>query len=87
VPEAILHKRDRLTEEEWAIMRAHPDSGACILAPLAALQAVIPLVRYHHERSTPRWWSSSAPCRSPTRRFPIMPPHSRPLLIGIAPRW
>ncbi len=31
-------------------MRAHPAIGARILAPIAALDAVIPLVRHHHER-------------------------------------
>lgn len=50
IPESILHKPRRLTVEERAIMRAHPAIGARILAPIAALDAVIPLVRYHHER-------------------------------------
>jgi putative two-component system response regulator len=50
IPEAILNKLGRLTAEEQAIMRAHPAIGARILTPIAALDAVVPLVRYHHER-------------------------------------
>jgi putative nucleotidyltransferase with HDIG domain len=50
IPEAILNKPRRLTAEEQAIMRAHPAIGARILTPIAVLDAVVPLVRYHHER-------------------------------------
>ncbi len=50
IPEALLNKPGRLTDEEWAVVRAHPDIGARILAPLGALQEILPLVRYHHER-------------------------------------
>ena len=50
IPESILNKPDRLTEEEWAIMRMHPDIGARILAPISTLRRAIPLVRHHHER-------------------------------------
>jgi len=50
IPEAILHKPGSLTGEERARMRAHPEIGAQILGPIAALGVVIPLVRHHHER-------------------------------------
>src|SRR6185312_4942849 len=50
IPESILHNPSRLTEEEWAIMRTHPDIGARILAPIASLRPAIALVRHHHER-------------------------------------
>jgi putative nucleotidyltransferase with HDIG domain len=52
VPDSILNKPGRLTTEEFAEMRKHPEHGARILAniqsPLVA--AVLPGVRYHHER-------------------------------------
>jgi putative two-component system response regulator len=50
VPDAILHKKDRLTEEEWVIMRAHPARGEDICRPMKSLQNVLPVIRSHHER-------------------------------------
>jgi diguanylate cyclase (GGDEF)-like protein/putative nucleotidyltransferase with HDIG domain len=50
ISESILQKPGDLTAEEQEIMRAHPEIGARILSPIAALVAVTPLVRHHHER-------------------------------------
>jgi MFS family permease len=46
----ILNKPERLSEEEWEIMRRHPDIGADMIAKHSALASVAPLVRGHHER-------------------------------------
>ena len=46
----ILNKPGPLTEEEWEIMRRHPDIGADMIAQHSALAEVAPLVRHHHER-------------------------------------
>jgi hypothetical protein len=50
IPDAILCKPGRLTPDEWAVMRTHPEIGVRMLAghPLAAL--VEDVVRWHHER-------------------------------------
>lgn len=50
VPDAILRKTDRLTDEEYAVIKTHPSMGARMLAghPLAAL--VHDAVYQHHER-------------------------------------
>lgn len=50
VPDAILRKTDRLTDDEYDIIKTHPSMGARMLAghPLAAL--VVDAVRLHHER-------------------------------------
>ena len=50
VPVTILDKKGLLTEEEWAVMRSHVTIGARILEPLTALEDVLPIVLYHHER-------------------------------------
>lgn len=50
ISESILQKPGDLTTTEQEIMRAHPVIGARILSPIAALDAVTPLVRHHHER-------------------------------------
>ncbi|KAF0111396.1 MAG: metal dependent phosphohydrolase [Rhodospirillaceae bacterium] len=50
VPDAILRKPDRLTEQEFAVIRSHPTMGAELLHdhPLAPL--VLDAVLHHHER-------------------------------------
>jgi PAS domain S-box-containing protein/putative nucleotidyltransferase with HDIG domain/excisionase family DNA binding protein len=52
VPDYILQKPGRLNADEWAIMRAHSAKGADILSAgnSAALAAIVPMVRSHHER-------------------------------------
>ena len=52
VPDAILKKPGRLTAEEFAEMKKHPMQGVRILANIQgpAVAAVLPGVRYHHER-------------------------------------
>ena len=50
VPEAILMKKDRLTDLEFEIIKKHPVIGAEILSPVQFLKNVIPLVLYHHEK-------------------------------------
>jgi putative nucleotidyltransferase with HDIG domain len=48
-PEQILHKRGPLSDEERAIMNAHPDRGANILAEMAPFRPLVDFVRYHQE--------------------------------------
>jgi putative two-component system response regulator len=50
IPESILNKTGRLTEEEWTIMREHPVIGERICKPLKSLRLVLPIIRHHHER-------------------------------------
>lgn len=50
VRDDILNKPGPLTEEEWDIMRSHPDIGADMIEQHSALREVAPLVRHHHER-------------------------------------
>jgi putative two-component system response regulator len=50
VPDAILLKPARLTDEEWKIMREHPVVGERICAPLKSFRLVLPIIRHHHER-------------------------------------
>jgi HD-GYP domain-containing protein (c-di-GMP phosphodiesterase class II) len=53
IPDSILLKPGRLTEEEEAIMRAHPVKSAEIIQPLTSVpffKTVLPGIRHHHER-------------------------------------
>lgn len=49
VPDEVLKKGDRLTPEEWAIMKQHPVTGEHICKPLQSLRLVTPIIRHHHE--------------------------------------
>jgi putative nucleotidyltransferase with HDIG domain len=50
VPDAVLRKTERLTDEEFDLIRRHPVDGEAILSPLASLADLLPAVRQHHER-------------------------------------
>jgi len=50
VPEAILQKPGSLSPEEWRIMRAHPVTGAQIVAPFEFFEGAARVIRHHHER-------------------------------------
>ena len=50
VPDAILSKPGRLTDEERAIMETHPVLGEEIVRKSPQLAATLPGVRHHHER-------------------------------------
>ncbi|MGA7363825.1 MAG: HD domain-containing phosphohydrolase [Candidatus Sulfotelmatobacter sp.] len=50
VPDAILLKPGRLTEDEWKIVREHPVVGERICAPLKSFRLVLPIIRHHHEK-------------------------------------
>jgi putative two-component system response regulator len=50
ISDTILMKPGALTAEERRVMEAHPVIGDRMLAPLALLEPVRPIVRHHHER-------------------------------------
>ncbi|MDP3142698.1 MAG: HD domain-containing protein [Candidatus Omnitrophota bacterium] len=50
IPEIILNKIEKLTDEEFKIIREHPMKGVTILQPIKELSECIQGVKYHHER-------------------------------------
>lgn len=50
VPDAILHKPGPLTEEEWRVMRTHPELGALLVADVQQLERAREVILAHHER-------------------------------------
>ena len=50
VPERILMKPGPLTDDEWVVMRQHPDTGARVVGPLGLSDTVLDIVLHHHER-------------------------------------
>ena len=51
LPAALLNKTDRLTDDEWALMKSHVEHGVRILSENNDTPAeVLDIVRTHHER-------------------------------------
>lgn len=50
VPEYVLLKPGRLTDDEFAKIKMHPEIGAAILDPVEFPWPVLPVVKYHHEK-------------------------------------
>ena len=50
VPDSILLKTERLTEDEYSEIKNHPAIGAHILSNATMFQDIIPIVKHHHER-------------------------------------
>jgi len=50
VPDEILNKPGRLTEEEFAVMKTHTAMGADILKDITMIKDVANGAKYHHER-------------------------------------
>jgi putative nucleotidyltransferase with HDIG domain len=50
ISDAILHKKESLTEEDWKVIKEHPDKAVRILEPLKFLSAVRDVIAGHHER-------------------------------------
>lgn len=77
VPDRIITKPDRLTDEEYEEIKKHPEIGAKILEPVEFLADVVPCVRHHHE-----WYDGSDrgyPCRLIGDRIPLP---SRVILVA-----
>lgn len=50
IPDAILLKNGRLTDEEMALIRLHPRTGVNILSQVKLLEPMTPAILEHHER-------------------------------------
>ena len=50
VPDRILQKPGRLTDEEYHVITRHPVLGAEIVAPVGEMEPVLAVVKHHHER-------------------------------------
>ncbi|MGO4106139.1 HD-GYP domain-containing protein [Paenibacillus sp. YAF4_2] len=50
IPDHILMKPGRLTDEEFDVIRQHPAIGYELLKDLPEVNDILPIVRWHHER-------------------------------------
>lgn len=68
MPDSLLLKPGKLTEEEWKIMRKHPEIGESICRPLRTLKNVCPIILTHHER----WNGSGYPNQIKGKDIPYL---------------
>ena len=50
IPDGILNKPGKLTDEEWKLMREHPAIGERILRAIPGMGGIARIVRHEHER-------------------------------------
>ena len=50
IPDEILYKPGKLSQEEYELMKLHPILGEKMIFPVKALRHLCPIVRGHHER-------------------------------------
>ena len=67
VPDSILHKPDKLTDEEWIIMRKHPQHAYDMIQPIEYLRPALDIPYCHHEK----WDGSGYPRRLKGEEIPL----------------
>lgn len=50
IPDEIINKPGRLTDEEYAVIKEHPKKGAKILSAVTEMPGLVTGARWHHER-------------------------------------
>lgn len=50
IPDAILWKKGKLTTEEWAVIRKHPEHGVNFVRDIPFLSGAVEIIQNHHER-------------------------------------
>jgi HD-GYP domain-containing protein (c-di-GMP phosphodiesterase class II) len=68
IPEQVLNKEDRLTDEEWENIKKHPLTGVNILNHIEEFQEILQGVKYHHER----YDGSGYPCGLKGEEIPLI---------------
>jgi putative two-component system response regulator len=68
ISDSILLKTDKLTEQEWSVMRRHPEIGANLVRNLSSMRLTLPIIRHHHER----WDGSGYPDGLAGEKIPLL---------------
>lgn len=67
IPDSILFKPGKLTDEEWEIMKRHPVYAYEMLAPIEYLKGALDIPHFHHER----WDGSGYPLGLKGEEIPL----------------
>jgi len=68
IPDRILLKAGKLSDDEARVMREHCQYGARLIEELPAFQGAIPVIRHHHER----YDGTGYPDRLAGERIPVI---------------
>jgi len=68
VPDAVLFKADKLTDEEWEVMKKHPQYAHDMIASIEYLQPALDIPYCHHEK----WDGSGYPCGLQGEEIPLV---------------
>lgn len=68
IPDEILQKPGPLTDDEWVIMRRHPEMAYQMLSQIKYLEKAITIPYYHHER----WDGSGYPHKLKGEDIPLI---------------
>lgn len=50
IPNELINKAGKLTEEEFDIIKSHPEKGFLLVKDMHFFKKYLPVIRYHHER-------------------------------------
>lgn len=50
IPDSVLNKRRRLSDDDWRLIKRHPMLGSEIVTNIGHLAAIAPDIKHHHER-------------------------------------
>jgi putative nucleotidyltransferase with HDIG domain len=78
VPDAVLTKPGRLTDDEFELIKRHSEDGAGIVRRFGPLRATVPIIRHHHER----WDGSGYPDGIAGEQIPL-----EAAIVGLADAW
>jgi putative nucleotidyltransferase with HDIG domain len=78
IPDAILLKPGKLTEDEYERMKEHSAEGARIVGKLRSLQPIVSIVCHHHER----WDGRGYPDGLAGQDIPLLA-----AIVGLADAW
>ena len=67
IPDHVLKKPGKLSDDEWQLMQEHPVAGAKIMRGISHLHATLPYILYHHEK----WDGSGYPNQIGGKEIPV----------------
>ena len=78
IPDVLLTKPAKLTEDEYELMKRHSSEGARIVSKFGRLRESVSIIRHHHER----WDGTGYPERLAGEDIPLLA-----TIVGFADAW